>query len=198
MSLSEEQARSYMHKLLAAMSAAGGSDLFISRDFPPSMKSQGAMKPLTTQKLTAEVTRELAHSMMNERQREEFARELECNFAMSDSRGRALSRQRLRAAACVGMVIRTIADRDPELREAEAARDSQGSRDDQARPGAGGRRHRLGQVDLAGGDDRPPQPHVGRPHHHGRRPGGVRAPVADVADHAPRGRRRHALAGITR
>ena len=27
-------------------------------------------------------------------------------------------------------------------------------------PGAGGRRHRLGQVDVAGRDDRPPQPHL--------------------------------------
>ena len=28
--LNEEQARAYMHKLLAAMSQAGGSDLFIA------------------------------------------------------------------------------------------------------------------------------------------------------------------------
>ena len=41
-----------MHKLLATMSQAGGSDLFIASDFPPSMKSQGAMKPLTSQKLS--------------------------------------------------------------------------------------------------------------------------------------------------
>ena len=36
--LSEEQARAYMHKLLATMSEGGGSDLFIASDFPPSMK----------------------------------------------------------------------------------------------------------------------------------------------------------------
>ena len=36
------------------------------------------------------------------------------------------------------------------------------------------------------------------PHHHGRGSGRVRAPVAEVAGHAPRGRRRHALAGTTR
>ena len=30
-----EKARAYMHKLLAAMSEAGGSDLFIANDFPP-------------------------------------------------------------------------------------------------------------------------------------------------------------------
>ena len=81
--LSEDQSRAYMHKLLEAMSRAGGSDLFISSDFPPSIKLNGSMLPLTTQKLTGDTAEKLAHSMMNERQREEFARELECNFAVS-------------------------------------------------------------------------------------------------------------------
>ena len=64
--LTEDQARTYMHKLLAAMAAGGGSDLFIANDFPPSMKVDGGMKPMTTQKLTADVTRRpLAHAMMN-------------------------------------------------------------------------------------------------------------------------------------
>ena len=39
----EDQARAHMHKLLAAMKAAGGSDLFIAADFPPSMKAHGQM-----------------------------------------------------------------------------------------------------------------------------------------------------------
>ena len=43
-STGEEQARAYMHKLLAAMSQAGGSDLFIADDFPPSMKAHGHMQ----------------------------------------------------------------------------------------------------------------------------------------------------------
>ena len=46
-SLTEEQARASMHKLLAATRQAGGSDLFISHDFPPSMKANGSMQPLT-------------------------------------------------------------------------------------------------------------------------------------------------------
>ena len=81
--LTEDQARAYMHKLLAAMSQAGGSDLFIAHDFPPSMKANGSMQALTGQKLTGDVTRVLAHALMNERQREEFAKEMECNFAIS-------------------------------------------------------------------------------------------------------------------
>jgi twitching motility protein PilU len=83
MALSEEQAKSYVVKLLGAMTRAGGSDLFVSKDFPPSMKIQGKMQPLATQKLTAEVTRELAHAIMSERQRAEFAKELECNFSLA-------------------------------------------------------------------------------------------------------------------
>ena len=67
--LSEEQARAYMHKLLGAMSQAGGSDLFIANDFPPSMKANGSMQPLTNQKLNGEMTRVFAESLMNEKQR---------------------------------------------------------------------------------------------------------------------------------
>ena len=112
-SLTEEQARAYMHKLLAAMSQAGGSDLFISHDFPPSMKAHGSMQPLANQKLTGDVTRILAHSIMNERQRQEFAKELECNFAISIA---GLSRFRVNIFVQqqhVGMVIRTIASEIP-------------------------------------------------------------------------------------
>jgi twitching motility protein PilU len=113
--LTEEQARSYIVKLLTAMSQAGGSDLFVSKDFPPSMKLQGVMKPLTNQKLTGEVTRALANALMNERQREEFARDLECNFAMSVP---GVSRFRVNVFVqqqYVGMVIRTIANEIADL-----------------------------------------------------------------------------------
>ena len=113
--ISEEQAKAYIVKLLTAMVQAGGSDLFISKNFPPSMKSQGIMKPLTTQKLTGEVTRALAHALMNARQQEEFAKELECNFAISLP---AVSRFRVNVFVQqqhVGMVIRTIANEIADL-----------------------------------------------------------------------------------
>ncbi|MBC7624258.1 MAG: PilT/PilU family type 4a pilus ATPase [Aeromicrobium sp.] len=111
--LSEEQARAYMHKLLAAMSQQGGSDLFISNDFPPSMKAHGNMQPLAAQKLTGDVTKVLAHSLMNEEQRAEFAKDMECNFAISIA---GLSRFRVNVFVqqrSVGMVIRTIAAEIP-------------------------------------------------------------------------------------
>jgi twitching motility protein PilU len=111
--LSEDQARTYMHKLLSAMKNAGGSDLFIACDFPASMKVHGHMEPLSTQRLTGEITQKLADSLMNERQREEFARDLECNFAIAIpdvARFRVnvfVQQQR------VGMVLRTIASEIP-------------------------------------------------------------------------------------
>jgi twitching motility protein PilU len=109
----EEQAKSYITKLLTAMSQAGGSDLFVSKDFPPAMKLQGAMQPLTNQKLSGEVARELANALMNQRQREEFAKELECNFAISIP---GVARFRVNVFVQqqhVGMVIRTIANEIP-------------------------------------------------------------------------------------
>jgi twitching motility protein PilU len=111
--VSEAQARDHMQKLLAAMTAAGGSDLFIASDFPPSIKVNGAMQPLTTQRFSGDMTRMLANATMNERQREEFARDLECNFAICVPK---LSRFRVNVFVQqqqVGMVIRTIASEIP-------------------------------------------------------------------------------------
>lgn len=113
--LTEEQAKNYIVKLLTAMSQSGGSDLFVAKDFPPSMKLQGSMKPLTNQKLTGDITRSLAQALMNERQREEFARDLECNFAISVP---GVSRFRVNVFVQqqnVGMVIRAIANEIPSL-----------------------------------------------------------------------------------
>ncbi len=115
--LTEEQAKSYMTKLLTAMTRAGGSDLFISKDFPPSMRSQGNMQPLATQKLSAEATRDLAHSLMNEALRAEFAKQLECNFAFEIP---GVARYRVNAFVQqqnVGMVIRCIPTQIPSLEQ---------------------------------------------------------------------------------
>ena len=113
MSLTVEQARDYMHKLLAAMVKAGGSDLFIAHDFPPSMKAHGQMTPLTEQKLTGAVTAKLADALMNDKQRAEFAADLESNFAIALP---GVSRFRVNVfvqQGQVGMVVRTIAAEIP-------------------------------------------------------------------------------------
>lgn len=110
---SPDQARAYMHQLLGAMHQIGGSDLFISADFPPTVKAHGGMRALTQQKLTGELTRVLAESLMNDKQRAEFQAELECNFAVALP---AVCRFRINVFVQqqqVGMVIRTIASEIP-------------------------------------------------------------------------------------
>ncbi|WP_179997983.1 PilT/PilU family type 4a pilus ATPase [Acinetobacter sp. YH12239] len=107
------EARQFMFRLLKSVFDHEGSDLFISADFPPSMKHQGSMKPLSSQALTAEKTKLFAYSLMNEKQRAEFESELECNFAINVpdvSRFRVnVFQQQLN----VGMVIRTITSEIP-------------------------------------------------------------------------------------
>ena len=113
MSLTPEQARDYMHKLLASMVKAGGSDLFIAHDFPPSMKANGQMTPMTEQKLTGAITSKLADSLMNDKQRGEFAKDMECNFAIVVP---GVSRFRVNVfvqQGQVGLVVRTIAAEIP-------------------------------------------------------------------------------------
>jgi twitching motility protein PilU len=116
-SITDEQAREFMHRLLGVSSRAGASDLFIANDFPPSMKIHGSMQPMLAERLTGELTRQLARTMMNERQREEFARDLECNFAISIP---GLSRFRVNVMVQqqqVGMVFRTIPPEIPNIDE---------------------------------------------------------------------------------
>jgi len=110
-----EEARSYMHQLLKVMHQAGGSDLFISADFPPSMKALGGMKPLSQQKLSGDITRMLAHSLMNDKQRAEFAQEMECNFAISIPEVCRFRINIFVQQQNVGMVIRTIASEIPNM-----------------------------------------------------------------------------------
>jgi twitching motility protein PilU len=108
-----DELRNYIHALLKAMVQHGGSDLFISKDFAPTMKVHGTMKALSAQKLTPDVSKKLAYVLMNRIQREEFEREMECNFAISLP---GVARFRINVfmqQAAVGMVIRTITSEIP-------------------------------------------------------------------------------------
>ena len=103
-----EEARKMMFHMLTKVVEYGGSDLFISADFPPSIKHQGLMKPLGQQALTADKTKLFAYSLMNEKQRHEFETELECNFAISVPNVSRFRVNVFQQQLNVGMVIRTI------------------------------------------------------------------------------------------
>ena len=111
--LTDDQAMAYMHRLLTAMARAGGSDLFISAGSPPTMKAHGALAPLSQQKLDPDVTRVMAFSIMNDSQRIEFDRELECNFAITVPEVSRFRVNVYQQQAQVAMVIRTIPNEIP-------------------------------------------------------------------------------------
>ncbi|BCM25451.1 PilT/PilU family type 4a pilus ATPase [Methyloradius palustris] len=115
--MNNEQALAYMHTLLKSMLEKKASDLFISADFPPAMKIDGKMTPVTQQKLSGEHTQAFAHSLMNEKQRKEFEAEKECNFAIWP---REIGRFRVNVFVQqekVGMVLRTITTKIPNFDE---------------------------------------------------------------------------------
>ncbi|WP_180134695.1 PilT/PilU family type 4a pilus ATPase [Acinetobacter sp. YH12070] len=103
-----EEARRFMFHMLTKVVEYGGSDLFITADFPPSIKHQGMMKPFGQQELDAEKTKLFAYSLMNEKQRKEFETELECNFAISVPNVSRFRVNVFQQQLHVGMVIRTI------------------------------------------------------------------------------------------
>ncbi|HEY3300532.1 MAG TPA: PilT/PilU family type 4a pilus ATPase [Methylophilaceae bacterium] len=115
--MTNEQALSYMHNLLRAMLDKKASDLFISADFPPAMKIDGKMTPVTQQKLSGEHTKAFAEALMNEKQRKEFEQEKECNFAIWP---KEIGRFRVNVFVQqenVGMVLRTITTKIPNFDE---------------------------------------------------------------------------------
>ncbi|QLI82227.1 PilT/PilU family type 4a pilus ATPase [Chitinibacter fontanus] len=115
--MEKEQAAKFMHDLLRHMRGKNASDLFITVDFPPAMKIDGRVTPVSNQLLTAQHTKELARAIMNDRQSEDFEANKECNFAISPGN---MGRFRVNAfmqQGRVGMVLRTINSEIPKLAE---------------------------------------------------------------------------------
>ncbi len=104
-----------MHSLLRLLLQKKGSDLFITVGFPPAMKIDSRMTPVSTQPLTAQQSAEFACAMMNERQRAEFEQSRECNFAIKPE---GIGRFRVNVfmqQGFVGMVLRVITTTIPKL-----------------------------------------------------------------------------------
>jgi len=106
--MEREQATKFMYDLLRALVAKRGSDLFITTGYPPAMKIDSRMTPVSQQALTPQHTSMLARSIMNDRQAAEFEASKECNFAISPS---GIGRFRVNAFVTqgnVGVVLRVI------------------------------------------------------------------------------------------
>ena len=106
--MEREQASKFINDLLRLMVSRGGSDLFLTCDFPPAIKVDGKVTKVSPQPLSALHTMALARSVMNDKQAGEFERTKECNFAISPQ---GIGRFRINAfvqQGSVGIVLRTI------------------------------------------------------------------------------------------
>ena len=115
--MERDQALKFMHDLLRLMTQKNGSDLFITANFPPAIKVDGKITPVSGQVLSSQHTAELARSIMNDRQAAEFESTKECNFAISPS---GIGRFRVNAMiqqGRVAVVCRTIKLTIPTLEE---------------------------------------------------------------------------------
>ena len=94
-----------------------GSDLFITVDAPPCIKVHGKIKPISTDLLTAEKSREIVLSVMSERQKEEFRNTQELQFAYSLGPEVRYRMSAFFQQGMVGMVCRRIETRIPSFEE---------------------------------------------------------------------------------
>ncbi len=106
--MEREQATTFMNSLLVMMGQRKASDLFLTAGFPPALKVDGEITPVSKTALTPMHTLTLARSIMNDKQAAEFERSSECNFAINPP-----GTGRFRCSAFmqqnhVGIVIRTI------------------------------------------------------------------------------------------
>ena len=106
--MERDQASKFINDLLQLMVNRKGSDLFLTAEFPPAIKVDGAVARVSPQPLSPKHTMALAGSIMSDRQMAEFERTKECNFAISPA---GIGRFRVNAfiqQGRVGMVLRTI------------------------------------------------------------------------------------------
>lgn len=113
--MNKEQAAKFMHDLLRLMLSKKASDLFITAGFPPALKIDGKMTPVSQQHLSAAHTEVLARAIMNDKQTAEFEQTKECNFAINPA---GIGRFRVNTFVQqqrVGLVLRTITTTIPDF-----------------------------------------------------------------------------------
>ncbi|TAM09481.1 MAG: PilT/PilU family type 4a pilus ATPase [Nevskiaceae bacterium] len=113
--MDRDQAVEFIRKLLAMMVKTGGSDLFVTAGFPPAVKLDGQVTPVTDKPLSAEASAMIVRALMNDRQIKEFEGTNECNFAIAPA---GVGRFRVSAfvqQGHVGAVLRTIETHIPDF-----------------------------------------------------------------------------------
>lgn len=113
--MEREQAIKFMRDLLKLMVEKKGSDLFITVDFPPAIKVDGKVMPVSKTKLSPENTKALTYAIMNDKQLKEYEATKECNFAINPvGVGRFRVNAYVQRSYC-GVVCRTIETNVPTI-----------------------------------------------------------------------------------
>jgi ABC-type multidrug transport system fused ATPase/permease subunit len=115
--MERERATKFVHELLELLVKQKGSDLFITAGFPPAIKVDGKIAPVSKTTLTPQHTIELVRSVMNDKQAAEFEGSKECNFAIAPP---GVGRFRCNAfvqQGRIGMVMRTITTDIPKFED---------------------------------------------------------------------------------
>lgn len=81
--MDREAAYKFVLDLLRAMVQKGASDLFLTVGFPPALKIDGKIQPVSPQKLERGHAEAFARAVMNDKQAADFERTNECNFAIA-------------------------------------------------------------------------------------------------------------------
>jgi twitching motility protein PilU len=115
--MEREQATKFIYDLLRALIAKRGSDLFLTAGFPPAMKIDSRMTPVSQTALSGQHTALLVRAIMNDKQAAEFEASKECNFAIAPQ---SIGRFRVNCfvqQGLVGAVLRVITTTIPNFED---------------------------------------------------------------------------------
>lgn len=115
--MEQGQAEKFVFDLLRLMIGKKASDMFITAGFPPAMKIDGKMTPVSSQVLSAQQAREICRSIMNDKQAAEFDASNECNFAIGIPNTARFRVNAFIQRGSVGLVFRTITSKIPSIEE---------------------------------------------------------------------------------
>ena len=113
--MERDQSIKFMRDLLKLMIEKRASDLFITVGFPPAIKVDGKISPVSKTGLSPDNTKSLTYAVMNDKQLKEYEATKECNFAINPvGIGRFRVNAFIQQGYC-GLVFRTIETNVPTI-----------------------------------------------------------------------------------
>ena len=180
-----------IHSWMRYMYENKASDLFITAEFPPAVKLDGKLTPITDKPLTAGTCGAIAQALMTQKQREEFENTKECNFAVSIdgvARFRVNAMIQRGATALVIRIINSVIPKMDDLRLPEilkkVAMQKRGLVIFVGGTGSGKSTSLAAMIDYRNEKQL-------RPHHYHRRSHRIRPPAQKLHHHPARSGRGH-------